>query len=198
MGIDVGMACESPKKVNTNFQREAVYLAEHYGALLKKRDRLKRRLDGSWVFTKDMAIEELISITANYSGDHVQSSNISDSTARIADRLANGYIEQRQSQMDNEYKACQREYEYTCWKIGIVETAVSEWLGDKERAVFLKHRGEGWTYRRMQEKYTAGKLSKRTIRRALVDGTDAIGRHLQIVSYLGESDSYITRLMKEV
>jgi len=198
MGIDLGTIHEIPKKFDTNFQQEAEYLAKNYGALLKKRDRLKRRLNRSWVFTKDMAIEELVSITANYSGDHVQSSSISDSTARIADRLANGYVEQRQSQIDNEHKACQLEYDYTCWEIGIVETAVAEWLGDKDRAVFLKHRGEGWTYRRMQEKFTAGKLSKYSITQALIDGTDAICQHLKFVSYLGESDSYISRLMKEV
>ena len=198
MEIDVGTTHETHNKFDTDYRREAIYLAEHYGALRKTRDSLKKRLDGSWVFTKDMAIEELISTTANYSGDHVQSSNISDSTARIADRLANGYVEQRQSQIDNEHKQCQREYEYTCWKIGIVETAITEWLGDKEQAVFIKHCGEGWTYRRMQEKFKGGGLSHKAIRKAIVSGTDAIRQHLRIVACLGESDRYIARLMKEV
>ena len=181
-----------------DFQDEATFLANHYADMLKKRDSLKAKLDSSWIFTQDMAIDELVTITPNYSEDQVQSSNISDTTARIADRLMNGYVEMRQGQMKQEKEACRKEYEYTDWKIRVVETAIAERMEKIDRILFIKNRGDCWSYRQMQEGFKTGNLQMQTIRNAIIRGVAAIQSHLQIIAYLDEDYLFIERLRREV
>ena len=181
-----------------DFQDEATFLANHYADMLKKHDSLKARLDGSWVFTQNMAIDELVTITPNYSGDHVQSSNISDTTARIADRLMNGYVEMRQGQMEQEREACRKEYEYTDWKISVIETAIAERLEKIDRILFMKNRGDCWSYRQMQDGFKTGNLQMQTIRNAIIRGVAAIQAHLQFMAYLDDDYIFIERLRREV
>ena len=180
-----------------DFQDEAAFLADHYADMLEKRDSLKSRLDGSWVFTKDMAIDELVTTTPNYSGDHIQSSHISDTTARIADRLMNGYVEMRQEQMAQEREACRKEYEYTDWKIKVAETATAERLEKIDRILFMKNRGECWSYRDMQRSFKKGNLQMQTIRNAIIRGVAAIQAHLQFMAYMDEDFPFIERLRQE-
>ena len=71
----------------SRFLREALFLANSYTWMLKRREDLEQRLAGSWKYTKDMAIEELDSITIAYGKERVQSSNISNPTERIAMKL---------------------------------------------------------------------------------------------------------------
>lgn len=181
-----------------DFQEEAAFLANHYADMLEKRDSLKLRLDRSWVFTEDMAIDELVTTTPNYSGDHVQSSHISDTTARIADRLMNGYVEMRQEQMTQEREACRKECEYTDWKIKVVETAIAERLEKIDCILFMKNRGECWSYRDMQRSFKKGNLQMQTIRNAIIKGVKAIQAHLQFMAYLDEDYPFFERLRQEV
>ena len=51
-------------KAELKYQKEARYLAMSYTKLLEERDRLQKRIDGDWTYTKEMAIAELSSITA--------------------------------------------------------------------------------------------------------------------------------------
>lgn len=181
-----------------DFQAEALFLANHYADMLMTRESLKERIDGSWVFTRDMAIDELVKITPNYGGDHVQSSSISDTTARITDKLMNGYVERRQGQIEKEREACRKEYEYVDWKIRVIETAIAERLEKIDRILFMKNRGDGWSYREMQHGYKTGNLQMQTIRNAILKGVDAIQAHLQFMAYLGSDYSLMERLMREV
>ena len=180
-----------------SFQDEALFLANHYGDMLRTRDALKKRLEGSWEYTEDMAIDELVTITPNYSGDHVQSSGISNTTARITDKLMDGYVERRQSQMAKEREACRKEYEYVDWKVSVITTAVRERLDKKSRTIFLKNRGEGRSYREMQKRSRKGALPMQTIRNAIMEGVDAIQSHLRILAYCDDSQ-YLERLSREV
>lgn len=181
-----------------DFQAEALFLANHYADMLMTRESLKKRLDGSWIFTRDMAIDELVTITPNYGGDHVQSSNISDTTARITDKLMNGYIERRQGQIEKEREACRKEYEYVDWKIKVIETAIAERLEKIDHILFMKNKADGWSYREMQHGYKTGNLQMQTIRNAILKGVDAIQAHLQFMAYLGSDYPMMERLRREV
>ena len=180
-----------------SFQDEALFLANHYGDMLRIRDALKKRLEGSWEYTEDMAIDELVTITPNYSGDHVQSSGISNTTARITDKLMDGYVERRRSQMEKEREACRKEYEYVDWKVSVITTAVRERLDKKSRTIFLKNRGEGRSYTEIQEK-TKGGVSSKTVRQAIVVAVDAIADELQWRFVMCEEREQCYRLRNEM
>ena len=58
-------------KAELKYQKEARYLAMSYTKLLEERDRLQKRIDGDWTYTKEMAIAELSSITASFDNERV-------------------------------------------------------------------------------------------------------------------------------
>lgn len=123
---------------------EAIYLAKTFSRMQDERDWLKRKLDGSWVYTKDMAIADLDSITVSYEGERVQSSNISNPTERIALKLTDEYMAGKQAEMDALKSSCERELSYTDWKIGVVDAVGSERL-EKDlkvlfKEIFIRHR----------------------------------------------------------
>lgn len=118
------------------YMEAAKYLAESYSRIKENRDWLRKRLAGSWVYTREMAIAELDHISISYDSDRVQTSNISNPTERIALKLTDEYMAKKQAGMDAERDACASEIAYLEWKIGIVETAGKERLKEIERWVF--------------------------------------------------------------
>ena len=88
-----------------DFPAAALYLATTYKNRLTEKRNIEGMLDGHTVFTEDMAIEELMSMTASSEGEHVQTSSLSDQTARIAEKLAAGYVEKRRRQLQREAEA---------------------------------------------------------------------------------------------
>ena len=122
---------ESPK-----YMAEALLLANSYTKMLEERSRLEKLLAGSWVYTKDMAIDELDNITVSYEGERVQTSNISNPTERIALKLTDEFMAQKQAEMDAERNAVASELEYLDWKIGVVETVWHERMKGTQKSVF--------------------------------------------------------------
>ena len=122
---------ESPK-----YMAEALLLANSYTKMLEERARLEKLLAGSWVYTKDMAIDELDNITVSYEGERVQTSNISNPTERIALKLTDEFMAKKQAEMDAERNAVASELEYLNWKIGVVETVWHERMKGTQKSVF--------------------------------------------------------------
>ena len=127
---------QSTESLAPQYMKEALLLANSYTQMLAERERLKKRLAGSWVYTKTMAIEELDSITVAYEGGRVQSSNISNPTERIALKLTDEYMARKQREMDAAKAACERDLEYVNWKIGVVETVMNERMKKIQKAAF--------------------------------------------------------------
>lgn len=72
------------KNAPPDFSEMALFLAKSYGQMLKDRERLKAVIDaGVPVYTKEMAIRDLSSISIDYESDRVQTSNISRVPERI-------------------------------------------------------------------------------------------------------------------
>lgn len=89
-----------PKKakyqMEERFLQEALRLAESYSDLLEERKNAELAVHREIVFTKGMAIEELLCGRSSSDSERVQNSNISNQPQRIAILLANGYVEKRQ------------------------------------------------------------------------------------------------------
>jgi len=148
---DSGTAERSEQPPTIDFPAAALHLARTYGNLITTRDNIRKLLAHRQVFTKDMAIEELLSITPGSGGEHVQTSNQSDQTARIAEKLASGYVEKRQKQLEWEAARNVEELAYAEWKIGIVEAAMQERMSSKERWFFRNLFVKRRTYRSIRE-----------------------------------------------
>ncbi len=118
------------------FLKEALFLAESYTDMLERRDWLQKRIAGSWIYTKEMAIAELDNITVSYENERVQSSNISNPTERIALKLTDEFMARKQAEMNAEREACISELAYMDWKIEVVETVWHERMKETQRAVF--------------------------------------------------------------
>ena len=133
------------------YMAEALFLAESYTQMLKFRDALKKRIAGSWIYTIDMAISDLDSITVSYESERVQSSNISKPTERIALKLTDEYMARKQAEMDAEKAAIVRELEYVSWKIEVVESAVLERMDHELQDMFtLQFKGQK-TYKQTED-----------------------------------------------
>ena len=115
----------------------ALYLAGTYNNLLIERDNILSWLNGQKPFTKEMAIEELLSVTAATDKEAVQTGSISDQTAMIAVKLAAGYVEKRQKQLEQEAGRMVEHLGYVQWKIGVIEDAMQTRM-TKSEAVFFK------------------------------------------------------------
>ena len=123
-------------KAELKYQKEARYLAMSYTKLLEERDRLQKRIDGDWTYTKEMAIAELSSITASFDNERVQTSNIGNPTERIAIKLTDEFMKRRQAEMYAERDACIRKREYIDWKIEVVETVWKERSNKTQKVIF--------------------------------------------------------------
>ena len=133
------------------YMAEALFLAESYTQMLKFRDALKKCLAGSWVYTIDMAISDLDSITVSYESERVQSSNISKPTERIALKLTDEYLARKQTEMDAEKAAIVRELDYVSWKIEVAETVWKERAKGLEKSLFQLLFYQHKTYREAEE-----------------------------------------------
>lgn len=130
-------------EIEERFLQEALLLAESYSMILIEQKDLHNLLTGNFVYTEDMAIQELLG-GGQQEGERVQTSNISNIPERIAILLADGYVEKKKLQMQREAQQQIQEYRQLCGKIQIVETAMAERMDTRTRVVFkqiyMEHR----------------------------------------------------------
>ena len=89
----------------------ALFLAQSYGQMLKDRERLKAVIDaGVPIYTKEMALRDLASISIDYESERVQTSNISNVPLRITELLDNGYVEKMNRKLRREMDESVKEY----------------------------------------------------------------------------------------
>ena len=181
----------------TDFQGEALFLAEQYGMLLRERERLKTMLEGSWEYTTDEAAAELESLSVSYDRERVQSSNISNPVERVVMKITDPvFMARKQREKDRQRIWCEEEYRYTVWKIGIVEAAMQERMEKRERGIFRKIFVENWTYREMQSRHKRP-LSHSQIERAEVRALNALEAQLRIVHSFEAGESFERRLTRD-
>src|SRR5699024_11684364 len=104
-------------------------------------------ISGVPIYTKEMAIRDLSSVSIDYETDRVQISNISNVPLRIAELLDHGYVEKMNRKLRREMDESVKEYGYLCWKIEMVETAMRERMDKKEQAIFERMFARGKSYR---------------------------------------------------
>lgn len=180
-----------------DFQGEALFLARHYGTLLREQARLKTMLEGSWEYTTDDAIAELDNLSVSYDRERVQSSNISNPVERIAMKVADPvFMARKQKEKDRQRAWCEEEYRYTLWQIGMIETAMRERMEKRNRGIFKKCFAEGWTYREMRERYK-GSLSPSQITRAKEMAIEALADQLRVVHSFEAGEPFEQRLTME-
>lgn len=184
----------------SRFLREALFLANSYTWMLKRREDLEQRLAGSWKYTKDMAIEELDSITIAYGKERVQSSNISNPTERIAMKLTDEFIVLKQREMDEEREACEDELKYLNWKIEVIETVWKERAKGFQKSVFQLLFYQHKTYKEavsILRKKKKDRASNRKIAEAKMQILELFILEVSLRSQRGEDADYVKRLMME-
>jgi len=184
----------------SRFLREALFLANSYTRLLKRREDLEQRLAGSWKYTKDMAIEELDSITIAYGGERVQSSNISNPTERIAMKLTDEFMACKQQEMDESREACEEELKYLNWKIEVIETVWKERAKGFQKSVFQLLFFQHKTYKEavsILRKKKKDRASNRKIAEAKTQILELFILEVGLRSQRGEDADYVKRLMME-
>lgn len=184
----------------SRFLREALFLANSYTWMLKRREDLEQRLAGSWKYTKDMAIEELDSITIAYGKERVQSSNISNPTERIAMKLTDEFIVLKQREMDEEREACEDELKYLNWKIEVIETVWKERAKGFQKSVFQLLFYQHKTYKEavsILRKKKKGRASNRKIAEAKTQILELFILEVSLRSQRGEDADCVKRLMME-
>ena len=172
----------------------AMKLAADYPFLLKEHDRLVKKLDGNWIYTKDMAIADLNNITVSYDMERVQSSNISNPSERIALLLTDEYLQKKQEEYEREHQRCLRECEYVDWKLDTVETAVRERMNEFQRLVFRLIVVQRLAFQEARE-FLPGKASNRKIVEAKKTIWQQISKELLIREQA--NSRYIKRLITE-
>lgn len=166
----------------------ALFLAQSYGAMLKDRDRLKSVIDaGVPVYTKEMALRDLASISIDYESDRIQTSNISNIPLRITELLDNGYVEKMNRKLRREMDESVKEYGYLCWKIALVETAMRERMAQMERAIFIRVYARGYTFSQLKKAYKK-RLCNRQICEAKEAALKVLADEITVRSVLGEAD----------
>ena len=178
----------------------ALFLMREYGNLLKEQEYVDKVLSGETIYTEDDALEELISTTASTESDtgiRVQTSNISNTTERIGLLLASGFVEKRNRQILKEIIKDAENRQYLCWKIDVIETAVRERTGTFERGLFKRHYAQGWTYKKIRERYSKKKLYNRDISRACRIIQDAIADEIEARSYRDDEAGWTGKLLRE-
>ena len=168
----------------------ALFLANSYGQKLKDREQLQSVLDaGVPIYTKEMAIRDLSSVSIDYETDRVQTSSISNIPLRITELLDNGYVEKMNRKLHREMDESVKEYGYLCWKIEVVETAMRERMDQRERAIFIRIYVRGYTFSQLRKAHKK-RLCNRQICEAKEVALKAITEEITVRSILGESDAF--------
>ena len=168
----------------------ALFLAKSYGQMLKDREQLQSVLDaGVPIYTKEMAIRDLSSVSIDYETDRVQISNISNVPLRIAELLDHGYVEKMNRKLRREMDESVKEYGYLCWKIEMVETAMRERMDQRERAIFIRIYVRGYTFSQLKKAHKK-RLCNRQICEAKEAALKALADEITVRSVLGESDVF--------
>ena len=176
----------------------ALFLAKTYGQMLKDRDRFKAVIDaGVTVYTKEMAIRDLSSISIDYESDRVQTSNISNIPERIAELLDNGYVEKMNRRLQWEMEETVKEYDYLVWKIEVVETALAERMDGKERAVFERLFAKGKSYRQVCKAYKKGTLHNNQLFILRNRCLQTVADHLKNISVFPVCSKHMSMLERE-
>ena len=181
-----------------DFLALALFLAKSYGQMLKERERLKAVIDaGVPIYTKEMALRDLASVSIDYESERVQISNISNVPLRIVELLDNGYVEKVNRKLRREMDESVKEYGYLCWKIALVETALRERMDKKERAIFERIFTKGKSYRQVCKAYKKGTLHNNQLyilrRRCL----QALADHLKNLSNFPVYSLYMKQLQEK-
>lgn len=191
---------QSTESLAPQYMKEALLLANSYTQMLAERERLKKRLAGSWVYTKTMAIEELDSITVAYEGERVQSSNISNPTERIALKLTDEYMAKKQREMDAAKAACERDLEYVNWKIEVVETVFHDRLNEEQqdifRQIYIQHKTFKTAAQTLWKKKKL-KMSNRNICEYKKQIWEKLMMELEFCSSFDRNQLYLERLWQE-
>ena len=168
----------------------ALFLAQSYGQMLKDRERLKAVIDaGVPIYTKEMALRDLASISIAYESERVQTSNISNVPLRITELLDNDYVEKMNRKLRREMDESVKEYGYLCWKIALVETAMRERMDQMERAIFIRVYARGYTFSQLKKAYKK-RLCNRQICAVKETALKALADEIIVRSVLGESDVF--------
>ena len=109
-----------------DFLALALFLAKSYGQMLKERERLKAVIDaGVPIYTKEMALRDLASVSIDYESERVQTSNISNKPASIALNY-----HERMEQINQEwYEHLEKQYLMLDEEIRFFEAALSSLSG---------------------------------------------------------------------
>ena len=151
--------------------------------MLKDRERLKAVIDaGVPIYTKEMALRDLASISIDYESERVQTSNISNVPLRITELLDNGYVEKVNRKLRREMDESVKEYGYLCWKIALVETAMRERMDKKEQAIFERMFARGKSYRQVCKAYKKGTLHNKQVSQIKQRCQQAIANHLKNIT----------------
>lgn len=181
-----------------DFPELALFLAKSYGQMLKDRERLQSVLDaGVPIYTKEMAIRDLSSVSIDYETDRVQTSNISNVPLRIAELLDHGYVEKMNRRLRREMDDSVKEYGYLCWKIEVVETAMRERMDQRERAIFERMFARGKSYREICKAYKRGTLHNKQVSQIKQRCLQAIANHLKNISSFPVYSEYMKELLRE-
>lgn len=176
----------------------ALFLAKSYGQMLKDRERLQSVLDaGVPIYTKEMAIRDLSSVSIDYETDRVQTSNISNVPLRIAELLDHGYVEKMNRRLRREMDDSVKEYGYLCWKIEVVETAMRERMDQRERAIFERMFARGKSYSEICKAYKRGTLHNKQVSQIKQRCLQAIANHLKNISSFPVYSEYMKELLRE-
>lgn len=168
----------------------ALFLAKSYGQMLKDRERLKAVIDsGVPIYTKEMALRDLASISIDYESERVQTSNISNIPLRITELLDNGYVEKMNRKLRREMDESVKEYGYLSWKIALVGTTLRERMDKMERAIFIRVYVRGYTFSQLKKAYKK-RLCNRQICEAKEAALKALADEITVRSVLGESDVF--------
>lgn len=176
----------------------ALFLAKSYGQMLKDREQLQSVLDaGVPIYTKEMAIRDLSSVSIDYETDRVQISNISNVPLRIAELLDHGYVEKMNRKLRREMDESVKEYGYLCWKIALVETAMRERMDKKEQAIFERMFARGKSYRQVCKAYKKGTLHNKQVSQIKQRCLQAIANHLKNITSFPVYSEYMKELLQE-
>ncbi len=180
------------------FMELALFLAESYGQMLSDRGRLKAAIDaGVQPYTEEMAIRDLAAVSVSYDNERVQTSNISNVPERIAELLDAGYVEKMNRRLERGMDGAAREYGYICWKIEIVETAMRERMGKKEKAIFERLFVKKRTYRQICDAYRKGTLHNKQVSQTKKMCIRKIAEHLKNASCFPLYSRYMKMLAGE-
>ena len=173
-----------------DFLALALFLAKSYGQMLKERERLKAVIDaGVPIYTKEMALRDLASVSIDYESERVQTSNISNVPLRIVELLDNGYVEKVNRKKRREMDESVKENGYLCWKIALVETALRERMDKKEQGIFTRIFVRGYTFSQLKKAYKK-RLCNRQICVAKEAALKALADEITVRSVLGEADVF--------